>query len=216
MTAGQKLKFVFLLGRGGCGKSAAFRVLASRLESAGLADDFERLDDFPKLWDRFMADDRRAAQGKERLVSGIDAEGRYYVTDHRVFDVMLAELSRDVEHRAREGKIIFIEFARGAYVPALKCFSAQVLDSALIVYIDCPFEVCWDRNVRRGEVATREGTDDHLVPREDMEKLYRNDDRDELERQHRGRVVIINNEREGVEFLEQQADEVLTLILSWR
>jgi adenylate kinase family enzyme len=214
MTVAQKLRYVFLLGRPGCGKSAVFRALATKFESAGLAADFERLDDFPKLWDRIMEDDQRASEGKERQCSAVDPEGRYLVTDHRVFDEILVELSRDVEEGTREGKIIFIEFARGSYVRALRSFSARVLDAAVIVYIECPFEVCWDRNVRRAEAAAHQGTDDHLVPREDMERIYRHDDSSKLERQYPGSVVVISNEREGEQFLGQQADKVLDVIRS--
>ena len=213
---GRKLRYVFLLGRAGCGKSAVFRALTPKLEEAGLAADFERLDDFPKLWARLVEDDRRASEGKQRLWSAVDKEGRHHLSDDRVFDEMLVELGRDVEERTREGKIIFIEFARSSYVQALKSFSARVLDAAVIVYIECPFEVCWERNVRRAEAAAEQGTDDHLVPREDMERLYRYDDQSELERQYREWVVIISNEREGEEHLEQQAERVLEIVRSRR
>lgn len=212
MTAKQSLRYVFLLGRPGCGKSAVFRALTPRFKAAGLAADFERLDDFPRLWARIMEDDARAREGKERLHSVADEEGRPCLVYPGVFDEILVELSREVEERARDGKIIFIEFARSSYVQALNSFSARVLDAAVIVYIECPFEVCWERNVRRAEAAAQKGTDDHLVPREEMERTYRHDDQSELERHYRGLVVIVDNEREGEEFLGHQAEKVLELV----
>jgi len=206
------VRYVFLLGRPGSGKSAVFRALVPKFESAGLAADFERLDDFPKLWSRLLECDERERAGEKRLYSVADQEGRPCLIYPSVFDEILVELSGEVEGKARDGKIIFIEFARSSYVQALKSFSARVLDAAVIVYIDCPFEVCWQRNVRRAEAAAQNGTDDHLVPREEMERTYRHDDGIELEGHYRGLVAVVRNEREGEEFLERQADRVLELV----
>lgn len=42
-----RYKYVFLLGRPGCGKSALSRELEKRLLESGQAQTFQRVDDFP-------------------------------------------------------------------------------------------------------------------------------------------------------------------------
>ena len=108
----QRIGYVFLLGRPGCGKSTVYKALAPKLEAAGVASDFERVDDFPKLWNLFQTDaEFRRCRRTE--------DGDYRVTDDTVWDDVLMELGKDVEARSSPGKIIFIEFARDSYVRAL-------------------------------------------------------------------------------------------------
>ena len=65
-----KYKYVFLLGRAGCGKSALYHELEKRLLESGQAITFERVDDFPKLWAAVERDDAREKEGKERIYFG--------------------------------------------------------------------------------------------------------------------------------------------------
>jgi adenylate kinase family enzyme len=203
----QKVSYIFLLGRPGCGKSTAYKALTPKLEAAGVASDFERVDDFPKLWNLFQTDTefRRCRRTED---------GDYKVTDDTVWDDVLAELGKDAEARSSPGKIIFIEFARDSYIRALENFPSRVIAEAVLVYIACSFDMCWERIIKRHEAAVAEGTDDHYVAREEMEKTYLHDDVEELTKKFKDIAVVANNEKEGARFVDKLAEDVLSIIES--
>jgi hypothetical protein len=49
-----RYRYVFILGRPGCGKSALYRELEKRILNSGEAATCERVDDFPKIWATFL------------------------------------------------------------------------------------------------------------------------------------------------------------------
>ncbi|MDA3793203.1 MAG: AAA family ATPase [Elusimicrobia bacterium] len=171
---------VFMLGTPGCGKSEIYRRLTKRLKEDGLYSDFNRVDDFPKLWDIFMKDEESGKWNRSRPTD----DGGYKVTDNTVWDDILKEVNSDVEKmndESGEDTLLFVEFSRPNYVHSIKNnFSGTVLEKALSIYLDVPFEVCWERNVRRHEQALEAGSDDHLVSRDEMEETYGSDDKEKL------------------------------------
>jgi len=172
---------VFLLGTPGCGKSAFYRRLIRRFEEEGMYSEFPRIDDFPKLWDIFMQDEK---SGKWERCRKTD-DGGYKVIDQTVWDDILKEVNKDLaalKAKSSNDSVIFVEFSRPNYVHSImNNFSDDILEDAIAVYMDVPFEICWQRNVRRHEQALESGSDDHLVSREEMEKTYGSDDKDKLE-----------------------------------
>lgn len=185
---------IFMLGRPGCGKSELYRRLTPRLKEKGLAQEFVRVDDFPKLWNIFIND-----KNFERCKPTEDRG--YKVTDPKVWDDILREVNRDVKKLNKKGRVIFVEFSRPNYVHSLENFTKEILAKSLIVYIDCSFETCWKRNVRRHEAARAAGVDNHLVPREEMEETYLHDDKDELVRfgeESKIPIVVVDTDYEGM------------------
>lgn len=183
-----------MLGRPGCGKSELYRRLTPRLKKEGFAQEFVRVDDFPKLWNIFIND-------KNSKRCRPTEDGGYKVTDPKVWDDILKEVNRDVEKLNKPGRMIFIEFSRPDYVHSLRNFAKGILNKSLIVYIDCSFETCWKRNVRRHKAALSAGLDNHLVSREEMEETYLHDDKDDLLRfgeTSRKPIVVVNTDYEGM------------------
>ncbi len=183
-----------MLGRPGCGKSELHRRLTPRLKKEGFAQEFVRVDDFPKLWNIFV-NDKNFKRCKPT------EDGGYKVTDPKVWDDILKEVNRDVKKLDKKGRMIFIEFSRSNYVHSLKNFDKGIIDKSLIVYIDCSFETCWRRNVRRHEATLAAGVDNHLVPREEMEETYLHDDRDDLLRfgkESKIPIVVVNTDYNGM------------------
>jgi adenylate kinase family enzyme len=206
-----KFKYVFLLGRPGCGKSALYRELEKRLLESGQATTCERVDDFPKLWARIQADDAREREGRERLFTRMIGDGRLEITNRavlvRVLNEILQEVSSDVLQIDKPDHVVFIEFARGSYLEAIQSFDRAVLEDCLVIYLQVSFETCWARNVARHEAAVARGGDDHLVPREEMEWFYLVDDRDAFVRAMVNRqipVVVVDNEPDGEDYLIEQ------------
>ena len=186
---------VFLLGVPGCGKSEFYRRLTKKLQKTGLYTEFPRVDDFPKLWQIFQTDEKTGKWLRCRKTE----DGGYKVTDNSVWDDILKEVNKDVVKMKKsmppEKALIFIEFSRPDMVHSITAnFSERVLDDSIAVYLDVPFDVCWARNVRRHEKAVAAGTDDHLVSREEMEKTYSSDDKNNLEKGLPLPVIFIKND----------------------
>jgi adenylate kinase family enzyme len=210
-----KYKYVFLLGRPGCGKSALYRELEQRIRASGQAKTFERIDDFPKVWAKLQAEDAREQEGQERLFSRRIGDGAYRITNYdvlyNVLDEILQEVNADALKIDRPDHVIFIEFARPSYVAALQHFDRRILDHCLAIYMDVSFEICWARNVARHEAAIAQGGDDHLVLRAEMEKIYLHDDRDAFVRHMQERdvpVLVVDNAADGEEHLKGQVEEL--------
>ena len=204
-------RFIFIVGRAGCGKSALYRQLEGRLLASGQARTVERLDDFPKLWAKLQRDDALEAEGKERLHSRRTAVGDYDITDDDFLDDLLKEVNADVLGIDKPDHVLVLEFARPSYVEAFQNFDDSILDNCIVIYVDVDFETCWARNVARHQAAIAQGGDDHLVPREAMEEFYLHDDRDAFIRHMEARdipVLVIDNNADGEEHLKQQVEAV--------
>jgi len=183
-----------MLGRPGCGKSELYRRLTSKLKEEGFAQEFVRVDDFPKLWNIFIND-----KNFERCKPTEDRG--YKVTDPKVWDDILKEVNRDVKKLNKKRRVIFVEFSRPNYVHSLQNFAKEILNKSLIVYIDCSFKTCWKRNVRRHKADLAAGVDNHLVPREEMEETYLHDDKGELLRfgeESKIPIVVVDTDYEGM------------------
>ena len=211
-----KYRYSFILGRPGCGKSALYRALEKRLVDSGQVKTCERVDDFPKLWAQIQADDARQRKGKEPLFCRVDEHGGVEVTNHDVLkDILgqvLRKVSADVLKINKPDHMVFIEFARHSYLEALAHFDQAILDNCIVIYMDVDFEICWARNVARHQKAVAKGGDDHLVPRESMERYYLVDDRDDLVQTMRDRnipIMVINNEADGEDQLINQVEALL-------
>ena len=197
---------VFLLGTPGCGKSEVYRRISSRLEEEDIAHEFERVDDFPILWNLFQEDTERERSRKTE-------DGGFKVTDPTVWDDILKQLNKQIKDKQAPDKVLFIEFSRPNYVDSIqKNFDDEILSSAMAVYIWAPFDVCWERNVQRHEEAVAEGDDDHLVSREEMEETYGSDDHDQLKEELELPVVIVDNESDSFDELDEEVERVLEAI----
>jgi hypothetical protein len=76
---------------------------------------------------------------------------------------------------------LLVEFSRGGeigYKDTLKLFDPSVLKKGAIIYIKASFEEAWRRNVARYEEKRKFSILAHMVPREQMERLYGQDDWD--------------------------------------
>ncbi|MFN4133818.1 MAG: hypothetical protein ACK4GQ_05575, partial [Candidatus Hadarchaeales archaeon] len=190
---------IFLLGRPGCGKSAVFHILERELRKRGYGGEIKRIDDFPILKKIFESD----VEFKRHRPC---PEGGVKVTDDTVWDDLIKGLDRQAKEFLGRDIILFIEFSRDSYRRAFKNFSPEVLKDSVVVYIDAPFDICWERNVRRARLES--GLDAHLVSREEMEKTYLHDDHEELQRELDLPVVIVKNDLDGTELLEKELEKV--------
>ena len=202
-----KYKYIFLLGRPACGKSALYRELEKQILESGQAQTFERIDDFPKVWAKFKGDDALERDGKPRVHTRRSEDGAYLITDENFLNDVLQEVNADVLKIDKPNHLIVIEFARPSYVEAIQHFDQRILDRCLMLYMQVSFETCWERNVARHQAEKRQEGDDHFVSREPMEVLYLHDDRDAFVQYMRDRgipVTVVDNEADGEEHLVRQ------------
>lgn len=203
---------VFLLGTPGCGKSEVYRRLAERVVGEGLASDVIRIDDYPQVRACFDADDEAERAGRPRLYSSRGEDGGWVVRNPALWDDVLKRVNDDVRRQRRPGRAIFLEFARPDMVRSIaEDFDEDVRASSLLLYIFCPFDICWERNVRRHQAAVASGLDDHLVSREEMERTYLQDDHDRLHRLGMP-FLIVDNHLEGDRFLQFAIEEIVALL----
>jgi hypothetical protein len=210
-----KYRYVFILGRAGCGKSALYRELERLTLESNQTTTSDRVDDFPIFWAKFLRDDALEEEGKARIYSRPTDDGDYIVTNDRIWRDALRELNTEVLADNRPNHMTFIEFARSSYVDAIQCFDRSILDNCLVVFIEVSFDTCWVRNLARHRLAIADGGDDHLVSREEMERSFLHDDQDALIQFLEDRnipVVVVNNEADGEEHLREQVAELLRML----
>lgn len=133
---------VFLIGRPGCGKSIVYKILVEQLRTRGYRGDIMRVDDFPILKGIFEQD---VEQKRHRRFPG----GGMKITDDNVWRDLSMALNEQALKLQSANRLLFIEFSRDSYVQAFRHFSPDVMQKSAIIYIDAPFDVCWERNARR-------------------------------------------------------------------
>lgn len=174
----EKIKFIFMLGRPGCGKSYLYNnVFVPVFKKKGITE-IERLDDFPVLQELLDKD-----TGFKRHIR---ADGGFQVTDWTIVDDVLKEMDKMLKAKEKNGKIILVEFARDNYRKAFKNFSNYVRLRSLLIYIWASLDVCLESNKKRFEKKndvdsveygkSSNGADNHIVPEALMNTYYKTDD----------------------------------------
>lgn len=191
---------VFLIGRPGCGKSIVYKILVEQLRARGYRGDIMRVDDFPILKGIFEQD---VEQKRHRRFP----EGGMKITDDNVWRDLSMALNEQALKLQSDNRLLFIEFSRDNYVKAFMHFSPEVMRNSAIIYIDAPFDVCWERNARRAR--EEKGLDAHLVSREEMEKTYLHDDHEELQKHVEMPVFIVKNYSDDIKSLRSELEKVV-------
>ncbi|MFQ6129322.1 MAG: hypothetical protein ACE5OT_00730 [Candidatus Hadarchaeaceae archaeon] len=191
---------VFLIGRPGCGKSVVYRILEEELRARGYEGELKRIDDFPFLKRIFDTD---VEYKRHRPAPG----GGVKITDDTVWDDLARALNEQALKLQDHNRLLYIEFSRDNYVRAFKHFSPKILQNSLVVYIDAPFDLCWERNARR--VREEKGLDAHLVSREEMEKTYARDDHEELPKHVDVPVLVVKNDSDDFGKLRGELQKVV-------
>jgi hypothetical protein len=144
------------------------------------------LDDFPLLWAWFEEDRLLAEMGRERLHTTPDG---YFVGPH-LWDLLVRRLCLEYDKLARASPqlhartTVLLEFSRGrehgGYARAFAQLSESVLQRLAVVYVRVSFQESWRKNRRRFNPERPHSILEHSLPDEKLEKLYREDDWDEL------------------------------------
>ena len=192
---------LILIGRPASGKSEIIHYLTHLPEHARRErfriQRLEILDDFPILWGWFEEDDILSKSfGLPRLHSD---EDRYFKFQE-LWHVLIERLSLDYSRRVRDNAsyhdqtTALIEFSRGSehggYSEAFQHVSEEILRRAGIVYVRVPFEESLRKNRRRFNPEKPDSILEHGLPDEKMERLYRDDDWDDLASEESGYLSL--------------------------
>ncbi len=137
------LVYVFVLGRAGCGKSAATRHMAAHLSQKW---EIKSLTDYKLLHDLFRNGDPRFRASR---LGGFD------VIDFSALDEVLDKVEEQAKAFSKtpltKNTLVTIEFARDDYHQALHRFDQDFLGNAYFLFIDAELEICIQRVHQRQE-----------------------------------------------------------------
>lgn len=191
---------IILNGRPAAGKSEVIDFLKKvplkeRIERFHIGE-FEEMDDFPILWERFEDDDLMEEMGQPRLLT--DKEFTYegktypgYVFKGKWFwnflikklNLAYMKILRD-DPVFHEKKTLFIEFSRGrehgGFREAYSHLSAQVLARAVALYIKVDWSESLRKNRRRYNPDKPDSILQHALEDKKIEMLYKDSDWDEF------------------------------------
>ncbi len=181
---------IILAGRPASGKSEVIDYLKKtpvdeRLRRFGLGA-FEEIDDFPMLWTWFEEDAiLEKILGRPRIHT--DKDG-YFLHQYQ-WDLLIERISLEYGKRLRDEDYhdrfsAVIEFSRGTehggYASAFAHLSDAILEKAVIIYVDVPYEESLRKNRKRFNPARPDSILEHGLPDAKLERLYREVDWEEV------------------------------------
>lgn len=183
------LDVVVLIGRPAAGKSEVIDFLKhtpvdERTRRFHIGE-FDEIDDFPILWERFEDDDILERHGKPRLHTTSD----YYFKEHFFWNYLIEKinlayakkLAADAQYHTHHTAII--EFSRGGdngFAEAFSYLSEDILRRAGIAYIQVSYEESVRKNRRRFRPDQADSILYHSLPDEKMDHYYKTNDWDAL------------------------------------
>jgi hypothetical protein len=169
------------------------------------------LDDFPMLWTWFEEDDLLSRKlGLPRLHT--DAEG--YFDPPELWHLLIERLSLEYHKRLRDPAYhdrttVLIEFSRGrehgGYRDAFSHLSEEILSRATVVYVKVSFAESLRKNRRRFNPDRPDSTLEHGLSDEKLERLYRDDDWEDLAPDENG-FLDVNGHRMPYAVFENEDD----------
>jgi hypothetical protein len=154
--------------------------------------EFEELDDFRVLWERFEDDDIYEKHGKPRLISEthFTYQGReypgYVFKDKFFWNFLIEKFNLEYRKKLRDDpayhdrRTLFIEFARGAehggFRTAYDYLAPEILERAATLYIHCSWEESLRKNRRRYNPDRPDSVLEHGLEDRKLEMLYRESD----------------------------------------
>jgi len=178
---------LMMLGRPASGKSEFidFMKKISDAERAKIfhIGEFEEIDDFVWIWEKFIEDDLWEKAGYPRLYS------KHYMPDNpgmapeggRLFEFCIQKFNDVITEKYLNhpdfynDHTLFIEFARGnkpSFKDALEALKPEILKRAAIFFIYVTREESWRRNVARYQEKLKHSILAHMLPRQTFDYFY--------------------------------------------
>lgn len=194
-------KKIILLGRPASGKSETMDYLKKtpfeeRIKRFHVGKIVE-LDDFPILWEWFEQDAILEKKlGKPRMMSTPDSD---FIHEYQ-WHLLIQKISLNYEKLLRDNPnihddtTVLIEFSRGTqhggYKEAFKHLSQEILQDAVLVYINVPYEESLRKNRKRFNPNKPDSILEHGLPDAKLEKLYKEVDWEEVSKDYTTHIKI--------------------------
>ena len=143
---------------------------------------FDEIDDFPMIWAWFEEDALLEKMGHPRLHT--DSE-EYFIHNY-FWDLLIERIGLEYQKRLRylpnaaEALTTIIEFSRGTqhggYRSAFSHLSRQILEKAVLLYVDVTWEESLRKNRKRFNPEKPDSILEHSVPEAKLERLYKETD----------------------------------------
>ena len=191
---------IILTGRPASGKSEVIDYLKKlpveeRYRRFGIAA-FDEIDDFPMLWAWFEEDAiLEKIMDKPRMHT--DKDG-YFLHQYQ-WDLLIERICLDYSKKLRDEHYhrthtAILEFSRGTehggYRSAFQHLSEEILERALIIYIDVPYEESLRKNRKRFNPERPDSILEHGLPDEKLERLYHHVDWEEVSAESPTHITI--------------------------
>lgn len=191
---------VIVNGRPASGKSEIIDFLKNvplteRIEKFHIGE-FEEIDDFPILWERFEDDDLMEEMGLPRLISDNEFEYNgekltgYVFKDQWFWNFLIKKLVQTYEKKVRDNpdyhneKTLLIEFSRGSqhggFREAYNYLSDEILSKAVTLYISVTWDESLRKNRRRYNPDRPDSWLEHALEDKKLEMMYKESDWDEF------------------------------------
>ena len=181
---------IILNGRPAAGKSEVIdylkkTALNERIERFRVGE-YDEIDDFPILWERFEDDEMYEKMGMGRFIS----DKKFYFKDNRFWSFLIRKLNVKYEKLLRDdpfyhnSRTALVEFSRGSehggFKEAYGFLSDEILSRAAILYIKVSFDESLRKNRRRFNPDRPDSILEHGLSDDKMEKMYKESDWEEL------------------------------------
>lgn len=183
----KKFDIIIFLGRPAAGKSEVIDFLKrisfkERLEKYYMGSIAE-MDDFKFLWQRGEKDDQNESRDLARQDTEKIDIGGYKVLSQHIYLKLIEDINQYYCKNYNSNQFflentLFIEFSRGGekgYLNSLQRLDREILERAIIYYIDASYQEVIKKNKRRYDPDKPDSILHHIVPFEVME-LYKTDD----------------------------------------
>jgi hypothetical protein len=192
---------LILLGRPASGKSEIIDYLSNTPEALRQKrfhiGQMEVIDDFPILWSWFEEDDLLRTQlGQPPLYTD---EGGYFLHEY-FWHLLIERIGLEYQKSKRNGSSALsnvtriVEFSRGSehggYAAALPHLPDELLERAAICYVRVSYAESTRKNHRRFNPERPDSILEHALSDEKMERLYREDDWDDLTQGMDGSITV--------------------------
>jgi hypothetical protein len=167
-------KAVCLLGRPGSGKSSVAQLIDMFAKDKSWST--QHIYDYKFLQEMSLREEADDIAYEKRKFSpkGPQEYAGFDVVDFSVLDTVLEMMANVVRQSVQDNTLFLIEFARNDYRHALSELGDDLLQDALLLYLDVDVDTCIDRIHRR--VNCLSYPYNHFVSEDIMRGYYRKDD----------------------------------------
>ena len=192
---------LFIIGTPCSGKSLVARLLLQFFRKSKPYITVQHLDDFHIFWEMVEHDDTYSRHK-------ITDDGGIKITDKSFWRDLNEAVVKKVKGKESKIDILLLEFARKNYTDTLKMFPDSILVKSLVLYVDCPFDVAWQRNISRGTTSKV-----RYISRSEMETTFKTNDFQNIERELDVSVIVVRTDIINKAALQQELNRTIIPLL---